>query len=127
MRDKLLLGLLVIAVLLVSTFFVAALAYNDSLGDSGDSSEKATIRLLDLDEDDDDESGEDEEEDAPITGSALERASRIALDYIGEGEVTDTEIGDEEGYYEIEITLDNGKEMDVHLDENFNVLSVEYD
>jgi len=34
---------------------------------------------------------------------------------------------DEEGYYEIEITLDNGKEMDVHLDENFNVLSVEYD
>ena len=70
---------------------------------------------------------EDEEEDVPITGNALERASQAALDYIGEGSVTDSEIGDEEGYYEIEITLNDGGEVDVHLDENFNVLSVEYD
>jgi uncharacterized membrane protein YkoI len=68
---------------------------------------------------------EDEEVDEPITGTALERASQAALDYIGEGRVTDSEIGDEEGYYEIEITLDDGDEVDVHLDENFNVLSVE--
>jgi uncharacterized membrane protein YkoI len=70
---------------------------------------------------------EDEEIDEPITGNALDRASSAALDYIGEGRVTDSEIGDEEGYYEIEITMDNGQEADVHLDENFNVLSVEYD
>jgi uncharacterized membrane protein YkoI len=70
---------------------------------------------------------EEEEADVPITGNALDRASRAALDFVGEGEVTDTEIGDEEGYYEIEITLDNGREVDVHLDENFNVLSTEYD
>lgn len=69
---------------------------------------------------------EDEEIDVPITGSALDEASRVALNYIGEGRVTDSEIGDEEGYYEIEITLDNGKEVDVHLDKNFNVLSTEY-
>jgi len=70
---------------------------------------------------------EEEEEDVPITGSALERASAAALDHIGEGEVTETEIGDEEGYYEIEITLDDGQEVDVHLDEDFNVLSTEWD
>lgn len=69
----------------------------------------------------------EEEEDVPITGSALERASAVALAHIGEGRVTASEIGDEEGYYEIEITLDNGHEVDVHLDEDFNVLSTEYD
>ncbi len=68
---------------------------------------------------------EQEEPDVPITGTALEKASAAALKHIGEGEVTDTEVGDEEGYYEIEITKDNGNEIDVHLDENFNVLSVE--
>jgi len=70
---------------------------------------------------------EEEEEDVPITGSALDRASAVALNHIGEGEVTDTEIGDEEGYYEIEITTDDGDEVDVHLDEDFNVLSTEWD
>jgi uncharacterized membrane protein YkoI len=70
---------------------------------------------------------ENEEADKPITGKPLEIASQVALDYIGEGRVTDTEIGDEEGYYEIEITLDGGREVDVHLDEDFNVLSTEYD
>ena len=70
---------------------------------------------------------QDEEIDIPITGTPLELASKAALDYIGEGRVTDTEIGDEEGYYEIEITLNNNREVDVHLDENFNVLSTEYD
>jgi uncharacterized membrane protein YkoI len=70
---------------------------------------------------------EEEREDVPITGSALNKASATALNHIGEGRVTDTEVGDEEGYYEVEITLDNGDEVDVHLDENFNVLSTEYD
>ena len=63
----------------------------------------------------------------PITGTALEKASASALAYIGEGRVTDTEIGDEEGYFEIEITLNSGNEVDVHLDENFKVLSTEYE
>jgi uncharacterized membrane protein YkoI len=69
----------------------------------------------------------DEENDVPVTGTALEQASQVALAHIGEGRVTDSEIGDEEGYYEIEVTLDNGDEADVHLDRNFNVLSIEYD
>ena len=73
------------------------------------------------------EEQEDEEEDVAITGTALERASTAALKHIGEGRVTDTEVGDEEGYYEIEIRLNNGGEVDVHLDEDFNVLSTEYE
>jgi uncharacterized membrane protein YkoI len=70
---------------------------------------------------------DDESKDVSIIGSALERASAAALAHIGEGRVTDSEIGDEEGYYEIEIRLNNGREADVHLDEKFNVLSTEYD
>jgi uncharacterized membrane protein YkoI len=61
--------------------------------------------------------------DVPITGSALDTASAAALEYTGGGRVTGTEVGDEEGYYEIEVTLDDGRQVDVHLDENFNVLS----
>ena len=61
--------------------------------------------------------------DRPITGPALEQASQTALDYVGQGRVTGTEVGDEEGYYEIEVTLDNGRQVDVHLDQEFNVLS----
>ena len=75
-------------------------------------------------EDNEAEEAEDAAEgpDVSITGSALEQASAAALAYVGQGRVTGTEIGDEEGYYEIEVTLDNGSQVDVHLDENFNVL-----
>ncbi len=73
------------------------------------------------------EENDDEETEVPLTGAPLERASAVALAYIGEGRVTDSEIGDEESYYEIEITLNNGGEVDVHLDENFKVLGVEYE
>jgi len=79
----------------------------------------------DQDKDGEDDKTEDQSEDMPITGNALEQASAVALNYIGEGRVTDTEIDDEEGYYEIEITLDNGREVDVHLDKNFKVISQE--
>ncbi len=48
-----------------------------------------------------------------------------ALAAVGEGKVTDTEKGDEEGAYEIEVTKDDGTEVDVHLDEAFKVISVE--
>ena len=63
----------------------------------------------------------------PITGEALERASAAALEYTGGGEVTETEIGDEEGYYEVEVTLPGGRQVDVHLDASFKVISSEGD
>ena len=65
-------------------------------------------------------SGDDAE--TPITGDALERASAAALASTGEGRVTETEVGDEESYYEVEVTLDDGSQVDVQLDENFNVV-----
>jgi uncharacterized membrane protein YkoI len=70
--------------------------------------------------------GEDaQENEAPITGSALEQAKSAALDHIGQGSVTDTEVGDEESYYEVEVTLDDGSETDVQLDRGFNVVGQE--
>ncbi len=69
----------------------------------------------------------DRDSETPITGEALERASAAALEYLGEGRVTDTEVGDEDGYYEVEVTLDDGSEVDVHLDETFTVLGRETD
>ncbi len=65
--------------------------------------------------------------DTPIRGPALEQASSAALDHLGEGTVTDTEVGDEESMYEVEVTLDNGIQVDVQLDEGFNVVGTEED
>jgi hypothetical protein len=63
--------------------------------------------------------GDDSER--PITGSALDSATAAALERTGGGRVTETELGDEEGFYEVEVTLDDGSEVDVHLDRGFNV------
>lgn len=65
--------------------------------------------------------------DAAITGAALERASEAALAHVGAGRVTETEVGDEEGFYEVEVTLADGTQIDVHLDEDFQVLGDESD
>lgn len=70
---------------------------------------------------------EPDETDVPITGSALSEASAAALTSTGEGSVTGTEVGDEESYYEVEVTLDNGTEVDVQLDESFTVVASEPD
>ena len=64
--------------------------------------------------------GDDSE--GPITGDALTKATDAALAHTGEGRVTDTEVGDEDSYYEVEVTLDDGRQVDVQLDERFNVV-----
>jgi uncharacterized membrane protein YkoI len=63
----------------------------------------------------------------PITGPALEAASAAALRHTGGGRVTETEVGDEDGYYEVEVTLANGRQVDVHLDRDLKVLSSKAD
>jgi len=65
---------------------------------------------------------DDDASQQPITGDALTKASAAALAYTGEGKVTETEVGDEDSYYEVEVTLDNGKQIDVQLDASFNVV-----
>jgi uncharacterized membrane protein YkoI len=66
--------------------------------------------------------GDDDASDEPIAGKALDRASAAALAETGGGKVTETEVGDEEGAYEVEVTRADGSQVDVHLDEDFNVL-----
>lgn len=70
-----------------------------------------------------DDGADPHETETPISGPALEKASDAALALTGEGTVTGTEVQDEEGYYEVEVTLDNGSQVDVHLDEHFQVLN----
>jgi uncharacterized membrane protein YkoI len=70
--------------------------------------------------------GDDDATEKPITGSALEKAKAAALANTP-GRVTGTEVGDEEGYYEVEVTTDGGGQVDVHLDRGFNVLSAPAD
>jgi hypothetical protein len=65
--------------------------------------------------------------DHPITGAALDQASAAALAYTHEGRVTGTENGDEESQYEVEVTLDNGNQVDVQLDAQFHVVSSKTD
>jgi uncharacterized membrane protein YkoI len=69
-----------------------------------------------------DQFGDDDATQKSITGSALQKASDAALKYTGGGRVTETEVGDEESYYEVEVTSDAGQQ-DVQLDRNFNVVS----
>ena|SRR5215510_4792831 len=71
--------------------------------------------------------GDDDGHDVPITGAELDRASAVALQETGGGRVTGSEKGDEEGAYEVEVTLDDGTQVDVHLDSNFHVINSESD
>jgi hypothetical protein len=61
----------------------------------------------------------------PISGDSLARAEAAALEHTGGGTVSDTEMGDEESYYEVEVTLDDGTQTDVQLDRSFNVVGEE--
>ena len=71
------------------------------------------------------QTGDDTE--SPITGDALRQASEAALAHTGGGTVTETEVGDEESLYEVEVTLSDGSQVDVQLDANFRVVGSEGD
>ena len=66
---------------------------------------------------------DDDDTQESITGPALEKASAAALEHTGEGRVTETEVGDEESYYEVEVTRPDGSQVDVQLDRDFRVVS----
>ena len=67
--------------------------------------------------------GSRDDHEQPITGTALTRASEAALAETGGGQVTETEVGDEDAYYEVEVALPDGREVDVHLDRSFAVVT----
>jgi uncharacterized membrane protein YkoI len=71
--------------------------------------------------------GDDNESEKAISGAALDRASAAALAHTDGGKVTETEVGDEESYYEVEVTRDDGSQVDVQLDRDFRVVGDEAD
>lgn len=69
--------------------------------------------------------GEDAD-DTPIEGAALQQAEDAALAETGAGTVIGTEVDDDaEGYYEVEVSLDDGSQVEVNLDRDFQVLGTE--
>jgi uncharacterized membrane protein YkoI len=67
------------------------------------------------------------DDDEPITGPAYQKAVDAALAHTGGGTVAETEVGDEDSMYEVEVTLPDGSSVDVQLDEQFQVVSDEVD
>ncbi len=99
-----------------------------SASSTGDDSDDEIAETEGNDRSSDTDGTEDANEtDIPITGPDLDRASEVAINHLGGGTVTETEIEDEESYYEVEVTLDDGSQVDVQLDENFNVVGTEND
>lgn len=76
---------------------------------------------------DDDGPNEANDSDTPLTGSDLDRAVAAALEHTGGGEVTETETGDDGAAYGVEIRLDDGSQVEVNLDAEFNVIGSEAD
>jgi len=65
--------------------------------------------------------GEDKDADQQLTGATLDRASKAALAKTGGGTVTDSERSGQA--YELEVTKDDGSQVDVILDDQFKVVS----
>jgi hypothetical protein len=60
--------------------------------------------------------------EAPAPPDQRDRAHRAALETTGPGDVTNTEYGDGDCAYAVEVTLDDGRRIDVHVDETFTVV-----
>jgi uncharacterized membrane protein YkoI len=67
------------------------------------------------------------DDDKPLTGSTLERATDAALAHTGGGTVIETEAGDDGAVYGVEVRLDDGRVVEVELDESFEVIGQETD
>jgi Peptidase propeptide and YPEB domain len=63
----------------------------------------------------------------PLTGTTLERATAAALAHTGGGTVTETEAGDDGATYGVEVLLKDGSQVEVNLDESFQVVGQERD
>jgi hypothetical protein len=65
--------------------------------------------------------------DLPLMGGDYERATAAALLHVGSGTVTETEIYGFGASREVEVRLPDGRQVEVNLDKNFNVLGTEAD
>ena len=66
-------------------------------------------------------------DDAPLTGEQRDKAVAAAKAHVGEGQVTDTEIGDDGAAYGVEILKPDGAQVEVNLDKDYRVTGTEAD
>jgi hypothetical protein len=65
--------------------------------------------------------------DTPLAGSALDQAKAAALAHTSGGTVVDSEVGDGNAAYSVEIQQADGSVVEVQLDEAFTVIGTEAD
>jgi uncharacterized membrane protein YkoI len=70
--------------------------------------------------------GSDGDPSEQAAGTNLDKAKSVALQEVN-GQVTGSEVGDEEGAYQIEVTRPDGTQVDVNIDKNFNVINAKAD
>jgi uncharacterized membrane protein YkoI len=69
----------------------------------------------------------DRDNDQQLTGATRDRAAAAALAATGGGTVLETEAGDDGAAYGVEVRLDDGRQVEVNLDETFKVVNQEPD
>jgi uncharacterized membrane protein YkoI len=67
------------------------------------------------------------DDDRELTGATRDRAVAAALAATGGGTVLETEAGDDGAAYGVEVRLDDGRQVEVNLDESFKVVNQEPD
>jgi hypothetical protein len=65
--------------------------------------------------------------ESPVSREDLDRAGRAALHATGGTRVSESDVGDEDSYYEVEVVLDDGLQVDVQLDASFSVVGITAD
>jgi uncharacterized membrane protein YkoI len=69
----------------------------------------------------------DGDTDQELSGATRDRAVAAALAATGGGTVLETEAGDDGAAYGVEVRLDDGRQVEVNLDEGFKVVNQEPD
>jgi hypothetical protein len=65
------------------------------------------------------------DDDAPLTGEQRDKAVAAAKAHVGDGDVTDTEVGDDGAAYGVEIRKPDGSQVEVNLDRDYRVTGTE--
>ncbi len=58
----------------------------------------------------------------PLSGATKDRAVAAALDATGGGRVSEAEFADDGGTYSVEVVVDDGRHIEVKLDDSFHVI-----
>jgi hypothetical protein len=119
------LALIAAAVLAMAALTATGLAVAGSDGGQGNqagTTPTGTVESPAKADDDDNGEGKNDSDGSPRAANA-EKAKNAAVRVAGGGTVLDVEQGDDgnPGWYEVEIRKDDGTEVKVQLDNNFNV------